>query len=235
MVISVLLPDLSELGNSVKITKQTSTELVIKTRNRILVFLIGAILLVVGLLLVSLIRVQPLSAEELRPPILFFELEEEGPKNEADIENPSAANASYRLAYYFGQLTGHGLRPLIAFGIAGILVGLVIIVGPYRRTVVRFNKAQQRLTLKQPRWFFRSKTEVHSFDDLADVRVERDRLNSDDNSYGVALVFSHYEGTPLSPNFVQYKTVFFLSESLRYDYERARNMVDSINAFVTEV
>jgi hypothetical protein len=180
-----------------KITKQTSTELVIKTRNRALVFTIGLILLLAGALIVTLIRVRPLSAEQLRPPIPFFQLEEEGPKTEADVENPSTANASYRLAYYFGQLAGEGLRPLIACGGIGILVGLAIIAGPFR--------------------------------------VERDRLNTRENSYGVTLVFSHNEGAPLSPNFIQYKTVFFLSESFRYDYERARAMADRINSFLTAV
>jgi hypothetical protein len=235
VIISILGSGWSGLGNGMKITKQTSTELVIKSRNRALVFTIGVILLLTGVLLVTLIRVRPLSAEELRPPIPFFQLEAEGPKTEADVENPSTANASYRLAYYFGQLTGQGLRPLIACGGVGILVGLAIIAGPYRRTVVKFDKAQHHLTLKQPRWFFRSKTEEHSFDDLADVRVERDRLNTRENSYGVTLVFSHNEGAPLSPNFIQYKTVFFLSESFRYDYGRARDMVDSIKSFLTAV
>jgi hypothetical protein len=226
---------LSGLGNGVKITKQTSTELVIKTSNRALVFTIGVILLMAGVLIVTQISVRPLSAEELRPPIPFFQPEQEGPQTETDVENPSTANASYRLAYYFGQLAGQGLRPLIVLGGLGILVGLTIIAGPYRRTVVKFDKAQHRLTLKQPRWFFRSKTENHSFSDLADVRVERDRLNTRDNSYGVALVFSHNEGAPLSANFIQYKTVFFLSESFRYGYDRARDTADRIKSFVTAV
>jgi hypothetical protein len=115
------------------------------------------------------------------------------------------------------------------------MVGLIILVGPYRSTKTTFDKSQQQVTLKQPRWFFRSKVEVYPFQNIAEVRVERDRFTRRKNrNYGVSLVISHSEGAPLSDNYVHYKTVFPLSESFRYDYERARSVVDRINTFIAE-
>ena len=212
-----------------RISQQTPTLLTVKTGKRKRLFALGLFLLVAGLLIVSLLRIRPLSGTDLRPPRLIFQQEQT-----LEPESEIGKDATFRFAYQITKQTTSGLRPIIFLGVLGLIAGLTILLGPNRSDTVIFDKANKRLTLKQPRWFFRSEIETYPFEDIAEVRVERDRSSGTNNmnNYGVNLVLSHSQGTPLTNNYIHYKTVFPLSQSYRQDYQSSQTMVDTILNFI---
>ncbi|MCP4681642.1 MAG: hypothetical protein GY864_04855 [Desulfobacterales bacterium] len=219
-----------------KIASQTSTVLTVKTGDKTKLFILGLIILVVGLLIVSLIKVEPVGQVDFESSSESLHQEEDASIEEPEAYSPSIPEISFRLAYRTGQLMVSGVRPIVILGVVGVIVGLFILVGPNRNKTIKFDKSQQQVSLKEPRWFFRSKVEKYSFEDISEVRIERDRSpgNEGDKNYGVNLVFSHSEGVPLTRNYIHYKTVFPLSEAYRYDYESAQDMVTHIRTFLKE-
>ena len=216
-----------------RIAKQTPTRLVIKTNEKRLLLAIGAILLLVGLLITVLVRIQPLNQRELRLSSIFYQQQEGAASFEPEAQQSSVADASFRLAYYVGRLSFTRERPIVALALVSLIAGFIIVVGPHRGETITFDNSQQHVNLKQPGWFFRSKSEIHLFQKISEVRVERDRSNTrSEQNFGVSLVINQSEGTPLSKNYVHYKTVHPLSESNQYDYENARNMVEQIQKFM---
>lgn len=218
-----------------KIAKESSTELTVSANKHARLRLLGVILLVLGLAVIFLVRVQPLDLRDLQEPALLRQQQEGQSEIEPDFEDPSISETSYRLAFYLGRLIFTRERPAVVLALLGVIVGLFILIGPYRSTTAKFDKARQQVALTEPRWFFRPKVETHGFDEIAEVRVERDRsVVSTDRNYGVNLVISHSEGTPLSRDYIHYKTVFPLSEAFKYDYQTAKDMVDRIRAYIGE-
>ena len=115
---------------------------------------------------------------------------------------------------YLGRSLFISERAVVAGALLAALLGLIIILSPFDSSTASFNKATRRVTLKKPRWFFRSEVETHPFDTIAEVNVEQNRsANRKERTYGVNLVIGHSEGLPLSRNYTYYITVFPLSAS----------------------
>jgi hypothetical protein len=216
-----------------KVVKQTPTILVVKAGAKTSLLIWGAIILLAGILAIALIRVDPLTYIDAHAPALIRASQETDP-SDSQLRAPSTGYAGLNLAHYVGELLFAKTRPFVALGILGVIVGLFIVLTPHHNRSVVLNKAAQQVILKQPKWFFRSKAERCSFQDVSEVRVERDRETAgrSEKNYRVALVISHSEGAPLSRNYIHYKTVFPLSETYRYDYKSAREVVDRIHTFL---
>ncbi len=219
-----------------RIARQTSTVLTVKTGDKTRLFILGLIILAVGLVIVSVTKVKPVAQAYFEPPNESLHQEEDTSVEEPESNNPSLPEISFQLAYRTGQLIVSGVRPIFILGAVGVFGGLFILMGPNRNKSIKFDKSKQQVSLKEPRWFFRSKVEKYPFEDISEIRVERDRSpgNAGDRNYGANLVFSHSEGVPLTRNYVHYKTVFPLSEAYRYDYESAQDMVTHIRTFLKE-
>ena len=221
--------------NDMRITTQTPDKLVITSHAKTTLLVIGALLVVVGGVTLVFIRTRPVTFQDLQPPSLLMQQQDDNPATDSEIEPISANEAGYRIANQVGHLLFGRERPVIVLAGIGIIAGGCILLGPFWGTKVTFDKAQQQVQIKQARWFFQSAIDEHPFSELHEVRVERDRTaNQSDKNYGASLVFSHHEGAPLSRNYVHYKTVFPLSESFRYDYSSAETIVNSIRAFVAD-
>lgn len=219
-----------------KIARQTPTELTISSNHYARLRLLGLALLVTGLLVLFVVRVQPLGQPELQDPSLLRQQQAGRPEVKPDFQEPSPSETGYRFARYVGQSLLYQERPLLAAAALGIIAGLVIMAGPFGRRLAEFDAGQRQVVFKQPDWFFRSRQESYAFEDISEVRVERDRAGRrNERNYGVSLVIGHSEGAPLSRSYIFYKTVFPLSDSFRYDYQSAREIADQIRAFITPV
>jgi len=218
-----------------RIAKESTTVLTVSANKHARLRLAGFVALGLGLAVIFLVRVQPLDLLDLQEPALLRQQQEGQPELEPDFAEPSISETGYRLAFYFGRLLFTRERPVVVVALLGVITGLFILAGPYHSRKATFNKARQQVTLKEPRWFFRSKVEVHSFEQISEVRVERDwTTGGSERNYGVNLIISHSEGAPLSSDYIHYKTVFLLSESYKYNYQMARDMVDRIGPYLAE-
>ena len=218
-----------------RITTQTADKLVVRTHSRNVLLIIGALFVVAGGVTLALIRVRPVTFQELERPSLLAQQQEDNLSTDSEIEPISANEAGYQIANYVGHLLFVRERLVNVLAVISLVVGGCILVGPFWGTKVIFDKVQQQVRLKHARWFFQSTVEQYPFSELYEVRVERDRTaNQSDKNYGASLVFSHHEGAPLSRNYVHYKTVFPLSESCRYDYSSAEAIVNRIRAFMAD-
>jgi hypothetical protein len=218
-----------------KIARQTPDKLVVSTNSRANMLVIGALLVIAGGLMMALVRVHPVTFQDLRPPSLLMQQHVRNPATDSEIETITTNEAGYQIANYLGHLIFIRERPFITLAIASIVLGAIILLGPYWGARVTFDKAREQVQLKQARWFFRSAVERYPFSELYEVRIERDRSkNRPEKSFGANLVFSHHEGAPLSRDYINYKTVFPLSESFRYDYQSVEAIVNRIRAFMAE-
>ncbi len=215
-----------------KVTKETPTQLSIQTRSRLGLRLLGLFLLLGGLLVFFVVRLQPLSQADLQDPSLLVQQQATQPEAEPSFQEPSILETGFKLANYAGRLIFTRERPALVASLLALVAGLVFLTGPFGSAGALFDKAERRVSLKQPDWFFRSRTESYPFEDICEIRVERDQATNKKNNYGVNMVIGHSEGRPLSRNYVYYKTVFPLSESFRYDYKSAQKVADRINTFV---
>lgn len=216
------------------IAKQTPTELRISLDSKTWLLAFGVIILVVGLLTIFFVKTQPLmySPEALS---LLEQLQADPPGTEPDFLVPSIGNMAFDLARYANRQLLVGEHLLFLGGVFGIVVGIIILIGTNRSRTVTFDSSQQQVIIKQPSWLFGSKTETYPFQNIAEVRVTRDRetTGKTDYNYRVELVIGHSEGKPLSHDYVYYKTVFPLSKAYQYDYNSAQDMVDTINQFMS--
>ncbi len=219
-----------------KIAKQTPDELIISTSHHAGLRLLGLALLVIGLLVIFMVKAQPLGPRELQDPSLLRQQQAGRPEVEPDFQEPSPSEAGYRFARYIGQSLLNQERPLLVAAALGMMIGLVMLAAPFGRRRAEFDGAHRRVVFKQPGWFFHSRSESYAFGDISEVRVERDRTGRrNDRNYGVSVVIGHSEGAPLSRSYIFYKTVFPLSDSFRYDYPTAEKMVDQVRAFIAPV
>ena len=205
-----------------KIIKQTPTSLIIKANPKTAQLAFGMLLLIIGLFVLSFVRIQTLPTSELLFPRF----------SEPSVAAPSASEVSVRLAYSVGKWSTHGRRPFVALAILGIIVGSIIVLGPNRSQTLIFDKSNQQLTIKKPRHFFRSKVERYDLTDISDIRVERDQ-SSKGQGYGVTVVVSHSEGIPLNRNYIHYKKVFPLSRAYKYKQQQAKEMAQRIESFLS--
>ena len=218
-----------------RIAKQTPTILTIKSNSRRKLLIFGIVIFVLGLLITILVRVQPLKQSDLQLSRIFYYEEESADSFNPDTQNPSLAATGFRLTYYTGRLMFTRERPLVVLALLGLVVGFLILISPIRGQVVKFDKSQQQVKLKQPRWFFRTHAEIYPFERISEVSVARERASTrKERNFGVNLSISHSDGAPLSKNYVFYKTVFPVSQSYRYDYDRAKAMVEIINRFLAQ-
>jgi hypothetical protein len=217
-----------------KIAKQTPTVLVVRAGAKIILLSLALIILIAGVLAIYFVRIEPLTLNEIDAPDLIKASQEKDP-SDSQLRTPSTGYAGLNIAHYVGIVLLSKSRPIIPLGVAGIVIGLLILAGPHYSRSIILDKAGQRVTLKQPRWLFRSKKETYSFQDISEVRVERDRetLGRSNRNYRVSLVMSHHEGIPLGRDYVHYKTVFPLTESYRYSYQNARAIVERIQKFLS--
>lgn len=218
-----------------RIVKQTPTILTIKSNKRLKLLIFGVVIFVLGLLTIILVRVQPLRQSDLQLSKIFYSQQENTDSFNPEAQNLSLQAVGLRLTYYTGRLMFTRERPVVILALLGLIVGFLILIGPTRNQVVKFDKAQQQVELKQPRWFFRSHDETYPFARISEVSVAREQaLTKKERNFGVNLSISHSDGLPLSKNYVHYKTVFPVSQSYNYDYDRAKTMVDHINTFLAE-
>ena len=216
-----------------KITTQTPTTMIIKTDGRTVLLGVGVTLLVVGLLVNVLVRVEPLTYLDAAAPDLIEASQDRDPAD-SQLRAPSTGYAGLNLAHYVGQLMLSKQRPLLPLGLVSLLVGLFILAGPHYSRTVTLDKAGQQITLTRPRWFFLTKTETYPLQNISEVRAEwdRERTRRSDRKYRVELVIGHSEGTPLSHDYLFYKTVYPLTESYRYDWDKAQGIADEIQGFL---
>lgn len=216
-----------------RVVKQTPTTLLIKTHEKRVLLIFGVIILVMGLFTLLVVRVQPLSQSDLQLSRIFYEQQEGAASTDPEAQRLTFATTGFRLAYYVGRLIFTRERPAIAVASLSIVVGLIILAGPARGQTVKIDKSQQQVELKQPGWFFRSHVKRYPLENISEVRVERGRAGiTSGPNFGVNLIISHSEGRPLSRNYVHYQTVLSLSQAYRYDYDRAKTMVEQIRNFM---
>jgi hypothetical protein len=219
----------------VRVASQTSTELRISTNDKVWLFILGVLMLGLGTMLLILIQVQPLTRRDLQDPTLLVQQQQLEPELKPDFEEPSVSEAWYRLLLHLGRSIFIRERAVVGGALLAVLFGLIIILGPFDSTTASFDKATRQVTLKKPRWFFRSDVETYPFDTIAEVRVERDRsAGRNDQTYGVNLVIGHSEGLPLSRNYTYYRTVFPLSASFKYGYDQAQAIAERVRTFMRE-
>lgn len=218
-----------------KIVKQTPTELILRLANNTLWLMFGGIILVAGL--VAVIWIRPQVPRWAKPEVAtLIERQSEDVNLETASQNTSTEKVGLDLAGQTAAFLFNREWQLFLVGLVGLIGGGMMMVGPLSGSrSVKFDKSSGQVVLTQPGWFFRSNTEVYCFEDISEVRVERDRVSTgrNDKSYRVSLVFSHHEGIPLSPNYVHYKTVFPFSR-YQYDYQSTQSMAAGIRAFLNE-
>lgn len=221
-----------------RIVKQTPTNLIIKSSDKTRLLLLGVAVFIVGLLVVAL-SLEPVTLglgiigqEDFVLPDLYRQFDEDTNPEEL-FEQLSQGEIGIELAYHAGRvLVSQGCFLLL--GIFGLIVGVIILLGPNRNRKFTLDKSQRQLKIKRPRWFLRSSTAMYDLRDVSNVRVERDRMTGSkkERRYRVHLLANHSEGVPLTPNYIQYVEVLPLSEAYRYDQKKAQETADSIRAFL---
>ncbi len=216
-----------------KITTQTPTTMVVKAGGKAGLLATGVILLVVGLLVIVLVRVEPLTYLDAAAPDLIKASQERDPAD-SQLRAPSTGYASLNLAHYVGQLLLSRQRPLLLLSLMAVLAGLFILAGPHYSRTISLDKTGQQVILTRPRWFFLTRTETYPLQNIFEIRADwdRERTRRAGRKYRVELVIGHSEGTPLSRDYLFYKTVFPLTESYRYDRETAQGIVAEIRGFL---
>lgn len=218
-----------------RVAYQTPTELRISTNDKVWLFILGIMMVGLGTMLLILIQVQPLTRRDLLDPTLFVQQQQLEPELEPDFEEPSVSETWYRLLLHVGRSIFLRERAVVGGALLVVLLGLIIILGPFDSTTASFDQAARQVTLRKPRWFFLSEVETYPFDTIAEVSVEQNRsADRSDQTYGVNLVIGHSEGLPLSRNYTYYRTVFPLSASFKYDHDQAQAIAERIRAFMRE-
>lgn len=215
-----------------KIIRQTATMLTIKANPKTGRLALGVLMLVIGLLVVSFVRVRTLREEELIFPRIAERLEARA--EDPALAVPSSSEISIRLAYRLSKLSTDGARPFIALAILSIIVGGVLIMGPNRSQTFIFDKSKQELSIKEPRPFLRSHINTYQLNNISAIRVDRDHSPKGQGDYGVSLVVSHSEGLPLNRNYIHYKKIFPLSQSYHYDQQSAQKIAERLMDFLDE-
>jgi hypothetical protein len=231
-----------------RIVKQTSTNLIIKSSDKTRLLLLGVALFIVGLLVVALsldpvalglnqrlglnVGLGLIGQEDFALPDLYRQFDEDTNPEEL-LEQLTQGEIGIELAYHAGRALV-SRRSFLFLGVFGLIVGVIILLGPNRNQKFTLDKSQQQMKVKRPRWFFRASTAVYSLQDVSNVRVERDRMarSKKKHRYRVHLVANHSEGVPLTPNYVQYVELLPLSEAYRYDQKEAQDIADRIRAFL---
>jgi hypothetical protein len=219
-----------------KISKQSDSQLVLKAGARTSLLVLGLIMVILGLLAIFSVRVSPVLPEEVRLPSLLQSQQRDPSATEQTIQTSSATGfGGLSLGQYLGEILFSGRRVFFLAGVAGISLGLLILVGPHSNRIIKLDKATQTVTIKHPGWFFRKKQVTYPFRDITEVRVERNRetRRRSKKNYRVDLVISHSEGAPLSRDYIHYKTIFPLTEAYRSSYQTAKQYVDEIQGFLT--
>jgi len=221
-----------------RIVKQTSTNLIIKSSDKTRLLLLGVAVLIIGLLVMAL-SLEPVTLglgvigqDDFVLPDLYRQFDEDTNPEEL-FDQLTQGEIGIELAYHAGRvLVSQGC--FLFFGVFGMIAGVIILLGPNRNQKFTLDKVQQQMKVKRPRWFFRSSTAVYNLQDVSNVRVERDRMarSKKERRYRVHLVANQSEGVPLTPNYIQYVEVLPLSEAYRYDKEKAQNTADRIRAFL---
>ena len=221
-----------------RIVKRTPTKLIIKSSDKTRLLLLGVAVLFVGLLVVVL-SLEPVTLglgiigqDDFVLPDLYRQFDEDTNPEEL-FDQLTQGEIGIELAYHAGRmLVSQGC--FLSLGIFGLIVGMIILLGPNRNRKFTLDKSQQQMKVKRPRWFFRSGTAVYNLQDVSNVRVERDRMarSTKERRYRVHLLANHSEGVPLTPNYVQYVEVLPLSEAYRYDQKKAQGTADRIRAFL---
>jgi hypothetical protein len=212
-----------------KIITDTPGQLTVKLVKRPGWLILGLALLAVGLAIIIWVKPQPLAP--VKADILsMLRQQAEDPRLEPDYQPPSVGGVSLDLVGYTVGALFSGGRWLFLLGVASLLAGGTMALSPAGRSrKVSFSASPGQVSLTRPGWFFRSRTESYPFRNIAEARVERNPTFTGpaETCYRVCLVISHSEGTPLSPNFVSYKTVVPFSR-YRYDYHTCQKVVDRI-------
>ncbi len=161
-------------------------------------------------------------------------LSQERDPADSQLRAPSTGYASLNLAHYVGQLLLSRQRPLLLLSLMAVLAGLFILAGPHYSRTISLDKTGQQVILTRPRWFFLTRTETYPLQNIFEIRADwdRERTRRAGRKYRVELVIGHSEGTPLSRDYLFYKTVFPLTESYRYDRETAQGIVAEIRGFL---
>jgi hypothetical protein len=215
-----------------RIARQTRSKLVVKTNERWLLRSLAWLALIVGVTIIALFGVHQPGLDELQTPTLFTYQQDGTPGVEGEVE-AQASTGAFKFAQYLGLLLLGRERLWTTLAGLAIITGVWVMLGPYRPITAVFDLSQQRVRVKQPRWFFRSKIDVFPLDNVSEVRVERDRLRRKAaNCFGAMLIISQSEGVPLTRDYVHYKTAFPLAKPFRYTYQTTQLLVDRIQGFL---
>ncbi len=218
-----------------RVSKQTDSKLVVKTNEKRLLRFLGLLALVGGVAVNLYVGVSLPGLDELQPPTLFAYQQDGTPGVEGEVA-AEADSAVFQFGNYIGLMLLARERLWTTLGSVAMLAGALILLGPYRPTVTTFDTKKRQVTVKQPRWFFRSKRDTCPFHNISAIRVERDRVRTKPGRcFGANLIISHSEGRPLSEDYVHYTTVFPLSEQYRYDYPTAQAVVNRVQSFLAGV
>ncbi|MEW5957958.1 MAG: hypothetical protein AB1801_09560 [Chloroflexota bacterium] len=219
-----------------KITQQTASLLIIKAGARTRLLWLGLGCLVVGMLAIGAVRLNPATPTELSLPDLLQSQQRMPSATEQTIQTSSPTGfGGLSLAQYVGKLLFTGWQGVALIGILAMMGGLLILLGPHYHQVISLDKATQTLTIKQSRWWLRTRVETYPFRDIAEIRVERDRETGRRaaKNYRGVLVISHSEGIPLSRDYVHYTTICPISAAYRYSYQHVQNLVDRVQGFLS--
>ena len=206
--------------------QESPTRLTIKSFAHTRRLILAIVLLLVGLGIVFAVPYKLLHMQEIAlPPIQVLK--------ERSVAPLSPGELLARLSDEGGRTVIRGQRPFLLAGFLSLIAGAGILFGYTTGQTVTFDKANRQISIKQPYRLFRTQTSHYGFDDLVDIRVERNRafLSQGTRNYTVRLEFYLHDPDVKKPSDFVYKKWCLLSR-YRLDHSRAQGIVAQISTFV---
>lgn len=206
--------------------QESPTRLTIKSFAHTRRLILAVVLLLVGLSIVFAVPYKLLQMQEVElPPIQVLK--------ERGIDPPSPGEFLARLSDEGGRTVIRGQRPFLLAGFLSLIAGAGILFGYTTGQTVTIDKINRQISIKQPHRLFRTQTSHFDFEDLAAIRVERNRafLSQGTRNYTVRLEFYvHGPDVKKSSDFVYKK--WCLLGRYRLDQSHAQDIVAQISTFV---
>ena len=208
--------------------QESPTELTIKSFARTRRLVLAIVLLLLGLLIVFAVPVRLLQMRDIEPPPIRI-LRERG------FDPPTSAELLARLSDESGRTLIRGQRPILLPGILSLIAGAALLFSYTTGQTITFDKPSRQVSIKQSHRPFRVQTSRFDFDDITDIRVDRNRsyLSKGSNNYTVRLTFDLNGPNTEKPSDFVYKRQCLLSR-YKLDQTRAQAMVDRVSAFVAQ-
>lgn len=206
--------------------QESPTQLTIKSFARTRRLILAIVLLLLGLLIVFAVPAKLLQMREIEPPPIRI-LRERG------FDPPTPAELLARLSDESGRTLIRGQRPILLPGILSLIAGAVLLFSYTTGQTIIFDKPSRQVSIKQSHRPFRTQVSHFDFDDITDIRIDRNRayLSKGPNNFTVRLEFDLNNPDAIQPSDFVYKRQWLLTR-YRLDQGEAQAIVDRVNAFV---